>query len=811
MARFLLLFISVLSFSFAEAQAPKGTVTGIILNEMNSALDGATLYLLKSKDSSVLKMAAADKTGRYIFENISPGSYLVSATGIGSKKGYSALFEINEEIKNVALNAIVLTEQAKTIAGVTVAAKKPLIEQKIDRTVVNVDASITNAGSTAMEVLEKSPGISVDKDGNISLKGKAGVIVLIDGRPTQLGSSDLANMLRSMQSSQLDQIEIMTNPPAKYDAAGNAGVINIKTKKNIQFGYNGSITAGIAKGKYFRYNEGLNFNYRKNKVNFFANLSHNNGKRDEQLSIQRNFMNSNTKEVLYRFEQHGDMTNGRTSYNAKVGVDYSLSKKTSIGAVASGFSAPSSFENLNTTNKTILSQLQARTKSISLNYETFKNLSTNLNFRHQLDSTGKELTADVDYLSYKGNSNLSLISNYYNADGDKSSKSDTLYGALPQDINIYSGRIDYLHPLKNGARFEAGIKSSIVRTDNNALYDTLNYGTVQRDFGKSNHFVYEENINAAYLNLSKSLGKKWNGQFGLRMENTNAKGNQLTTGEQFKRNYTQLFPTAYLQYKMNDKNNFGMNYGRRIRRPNYESLNPFIEFLDRYTFQQGNPNLKPQFSHNIEASHTYKNILTTTLNYTRTTDIIQQVIEQNEEKSETFVRQANIANQRQYGISVNIGMPVTKWWTNNFYVNAFNNQFDGIVGNTAVKISGTTFTMNGSQQFKLGKTTSTEISGWYRTPAIEGVMKIGAMGSISLGLSQQVMKNKGTLRLTLRDVFDTQNVKGESKYGTIDAAFQNQQDNQVLALGFTYRFTKGKMNGAPKKEIRAVHLMNKIE
>ena len=145
-------------------------------------------------------------------------------------------------------------------------------------------------------------------------------------------------------------------------------------------------------------------------------------------------------------------------------------------------------------------------------------------------------------------------------------------------------------------------------------------------------------------------------------------------------------------------------------------------------------------------------------------------------------------------------MPVTKWWTNNFYVNAFNNQFDGIVGNTAVKISGTTFTMNGSQQFKLGKTTSTEISGWYRTPVIEGVMKIGAMGSISLGLSQQVMNNKGTLRLTLRDVFDTQNVKGESKYGTIDAAFQNQQDNQVLALGFTYRFTKGKMNGAPKKK-----------
>jgi outer membrane receptor protein involved in Fe transport len=284
------------------------------------------------------------------------------------------------------------------------------------------------------------------------------------------------------------------------------------------------------------------------------------------------------------------------------------------------------------------------------------------------------------------------------------------------------------------------------------------------------------------------------------MENTTAKGDQLTTGEEFRRNYTQLFPTAYLQYKMNDKNNFGMNYGRRIRRPNYESLNPFIEFLDRYTFQQGNPNLKPQFSHNVELSHTFKNILTTTLNYTKTTDIIQQVIEQNEEKSETFVRQANIANQRQYGVSVNAGMPVTKWWTSNLYMNVFNNQFEGIVDNTPIRIEATTLMFNGSQQFKLGKTNSAEVSGWLRTTGIEGVMKIGTMGSVSVGFSQQVMKNKGTIRLTVRDIFDTQNVSGKSKYGTIDAAFQNQQDARVANLGFTYRFTKGKMNGASKRK-----------
>jgi outer membrane receptor protein involved in Fe transport len=251
---------------------------------------------------------------------------------------------------------------------------------------------------------------------------------------------------------------------------------------------------------------------------------------------------------------------------------------------------------------------------------------------------------------------------------------------------------------------------------------------------------------------------------------------------------------------MNDKNNFGLNYGRRIRRPNYESLNPFIEYIDQYTFQEGNPNLKPQFSHNGELTHTYNNILTTTLNYTKTTDIIQQILDQNEEKSETFIRQANIANQRQYGLAVSAGFPVNKWWTSNLYANVFNNRFEGVVGITPVELSGTTVMLNGSQQFKVGKTTSLELSGWYRSAALEGVMLIGSMGSVSMGFSQQVLKNMGTVRLTVRDIFDTQNATGKSRYGNIDAAFQNGQDARVVNLGFTYRFSKGKMNGSQKKK-----------
>ncbi len=794
------------------AQNKTGKISGTVIDGNQKTIESATIALLNAKDSTVVKYAVADKNGMYRFENIAAGKYMVSITAVGHSKGFSEPAEISDSKNEISVKTIELVPVAKGLASVTVTSKKPLIEQKIDRTIVNVEASVTNVGSSALEVLEKSPGITVDKDGNISLKGKAGVMVLVDGRPTQLGGTDLANLLRSMNATQLDQIEIMTNPPAKYDAAGNAGVINIKTKKNKQMGYNGTLSLGYGQGKYPKFNEGINFNYRKGKINVFTNLNHNYRKGFQNLDIQRNFRNEDTKEITSYFDQQARMMNEGNSYNAKVGVDYFVDKKTTLGVVVSGLSNQGDFQNKNTALiYSPVGSLQDITKALSLSNNDFKNLSTNLNYRRVLDTTGKEITADLDYLVYNTEDNNSLSNYYFNASGNTKQKGDTLYGFLPQDIQILSGKVDYLQPLKKGAKFEAGIKTSFVKTDNNAQYDTVHNGTIVRDLGRSNYFVYEENINAAYVNLSTPLSKKLNVQLGLRLENTTNNGRSTGftfnngTSEfeafdtTFKNNYTQLFPTAYFQYVVNEKNNLGLNYGRRIRRPNYESLNPFIEFLDRYTYEQGNPNLKPQFSHNIELSHTFKNILTTTLNYTKTTDIIQQVIEQNTAKKETFIKQQNIADQRQYGVAVNLGMPVNKWWTSNIYVNASNNRFSGIVNGDQVTIEANMLMLNGSQQFKISKNFSAEVSGFYRTAGLEGVIKTKPMGMVSAGFSQTVLKGKGTLRLNIRDLFYTQKFQAETRYGNVDAAFQTNRDSRVANLGFTYRFTKGKMNGAPKR------------
>lgn len=798
MKSFLLIFIAIFG-CLAGANAQKaGKIAGHVIGSNEKAIESSTVSLLRAKDSAIVTFFVSDKQGLYTFNNVADGKYLVSVTLVGHKKAYSNPFAITPEKQVVQVPVIRVTALPKSMSDVTVTTKRPPVEQKIDRTVVNVDATITNVGTNALEVLEKSPGVTVDKDGNINLKGKEGVMVMIDGRPTQLGGQDLANMLRNLNSNQLDQIEIMTNPPARYDAAGNAGVINIKTKKNSTAGYNGTASVNYMQGRYPKANESFNFNYKQGKVNVFTNVSHGKAKGFETLTIQRNLRNSNTTILENYFDQRADMIRNSNSLNGKIGMDYFANKKTTFGIVVNGFTNSNTTNNSNNTQIfTAKNDFESVTKADVRNKSNWKNFSTNLNFRRVFDSTGKELTSDFDYIAYNATNSQLLISSYFNETGNALKKADTLQGALPQNITIYSGRIDYSHPLKKGARFEAGIKSSIVSTDNNASYDSIQYGRIAHDYNRSNHFLYKENINAAYVNLNGNLSKKLSAQLGLRFENTNAKGNQITTGETFNRHYSQLFPTAYFQYKANAKNNFGLNYGRRVRRPNYESLNPFIRFIDRYTYSQGNPNLKPSVSDNIELSHTYRNYLTTTLNYSATNDIIQGVIEQ--KGQEAYSKQANISSLRQFGLAVSLNNAITKWWTNSIFANVYNNSFKGVVNTTPISFSATSFTLNGTQQFKLSKTLTGELSGSYRSAGVIGVMKTRPLGLLSAGFSKQLMKNKGSLRITVRDIFYTLKQSAIVNYGNVDATFQEVRDSRLVNIGFTYRFSKGKVNAQRKK------------
>ncbi|HEY0040598.1 MAG TPA: outer membrane beta-barrel family protein, partial [Flavisolibacter sp.] len=479
--------------------------------------------------------------------------------------------------------------------------------------------------------------------------------------------------------------------------------------------------------------------------------------------------------------------------------------KTTIGILLNGNTRPSVWQNRGRADiKNGAGFIDSFNTVFTENRDDWKNYGGNLNFRRVLTGSGHEFTADLDYIRYDAVSRQTSDNFNYSPNGALLGNPFLLRGNLPSLITIYSGKADYVKPFASGTKLEAGIKSSSVSTDNDAQYTRYNHADAEWDTDntRSNHFVYKENIHAAYLNLSRQV-KKWGFQTGLRVENTVAEGNQLGNAVQkdtsFKRNYTQLFPTAYISYNLNETNTFGLSYGRRIERPNYQDMNPFQYFLDQYTFRQGNPNLTPQFTHNIELSHNYRSALNTTLSYSYTTDILNDILKQNDETKVTFQTKENVASRKVLGLSSSYNASITKWWTTSLFANVAYNHYQGIVNNTNLNVKMTTFMANMSQQFRFAKTWSAEINGFYRSTAQEtGMFLIRPMGVISFGFAKQLMNNKASLKLNIYDPFYIQKAKVDIQFGNIDAYVLNQWDNRRVGLTFTYRFSKGQ-NAAPQR------------
>jgi len=815
MTRLTLTVFFLIVSELLNAQVKETSISGnVVGGGGQKIIDAATISLFKAKDSVLFKISLTDKTGNYLFEHVPFGKYYILASSTGHLQTYSHMLEINS-ISPVTVSTLQLTTVLKTLKGVTVIGKKPFIERKIDRTVINVDAAITNAGTTALEVLEKSPGVTVDKDGNISLKGKQGVLIMVDGRPSYLSGQELANLLKNMPSSAIDQIEIMTNPSAKYDAAGNSGIINIKTKKNKLKGLNGNLSTGITQSRYTKTNNSLNLNYRTGKVNVFGNYNYSYWHGFTDLYILRNFRNTDTKNLETIFDQQSDMQyNGQWS-NLKLGMDFYANKKTTAGMVVSGFLNPSRNTGVNTT---LLENAGGVVDSIvdAGNSERGRsnNLSINFNLRHSFDTTGKEFTVDVDYLTYYQARSQFFENRYLNPDYSERRPLGQLKGTLPATINIYSAKTDFTFPLKKAAKIETGLKSSYVTTDNDALYQNNTPDGYITDDGKTNHFIYKENINAAYVNYSRQI-KKWGLQAGLRAENTNAQGHQVgnTTkpDSSFTKNYVNLFPTVYVSYEANKKNTFSINYGRRVDRPAYRDLNPFYYFLDEYTYAVGNTLLQPQFTDNIELSHTYNGFLTTTINYSKTNQVFSDVLKQNTSERKTFQTKENIASKTNMGLALSAYFRATKFLTTNIYSNVVHDNYKGALDGGYLNVNNIMFFANISNQLKFKKGWSAEVSGFYRSRGIESQIVIDPLWRLDAGLQKEVLKNKGTLKLSIRDIFASQNFSGYVKYRDIDVYLKNQHDTRNTSLTFSYRFGKPLQNQQPRKTGGASDEQNRVK
>ncbi len=790
MKKTLLLLLAIFVFiQFAQAQK----ITGQALTTNQKAIEGAVVSLLYAKDSSFVKTTLTDVEGKFELLNLKSGRYLVMISNIGYLKQLSQVVDLQQN--DVLLPTFVMQEgSGKNLAEVKITAKKPFVEQKIDRIVVNPDALISNAAASSLEVLEKSPGIQVDVNGNISLKGKAGVMVYIDDKPTYLSAADLANYLRGLPSGSIESVEIMTNPPAKYDAAGNAGIINIKLKRNVTKGFNGSLSSSYGQGRYARSNNSLNFNYRINKVNFFSNLSVNQNNSYQDLTIWRTYFKP-TGELNSAFTQNSYIQRNNGSANLKLGVDYYISKKATMGFVLSGFRNLAQTDLTNNAKITnAKSEIQSLNEALSPSKKILKNGSINWNYSYQLDSTGKELTANLDYIVYDSDLTQSLINTALQPDRTFINRS-VLDSSLPATINIKTAKIDYAQPLSNKAKFESGIKTSWIATGNLADFRDVLNGIASPNYQFSNDFKYNENINAAYANYSKE-GARFSIQAGLRFENTAIEGHQLgnkiVKDSSFTRSYNSLFPTFYANYKIDSaaKHVLGFSFGRRINRPDYQSLNPFTYPMDRFTLYGGNPFLRPTFSYDFQLSHTYNNMLTNTLQFSVAKDIIFETIEQG--TNVFYSRPGNIGQQISFDWSVSGAFPLAKWWTLQLYSEVAHNRFVSDLYGQKLRNIGTFWVFMPTNMLQINKKWSAEVSGSYQTPAIAGQFVVVPMWTMRAAASKKIWKDKGTLKLSLNDVFYTQQPGGDIKGLANSAAnWLSYLDTRVVSISLSYRFNKG--------------------
>lgn len=797
----------VLTATVVAAQS--GRISGKVLDNKQAPLAAATVAILKQSDSVAIAMKSTDGSGRFLVDALPAGRFFLQVSATGHKNAYSKIFNVDSKGTDIELPAIVLEPAAKELSGVTVVATRAAVEQKIDRTVVNVDATISNIGTNALEVLEKSPGVMVDKDGNISLKGKQGVTVLLDGRPTYLSAADLANLLRGMQSSQLDQIEIMTNPPAKYDASGNSGIINIKTKKNKARGFNGSVNLGAGQGKYFKTWESISLNYRDARFNLFANYGFDHTTNYQQLDIHRDYWNKQHSGIDGMIDQLSYNRRKFINHNLKLGMDVFLSKATTVGFVFSGFSNERKAIGTNTSwLKNASHVLDSTVYADSDTREFWKNGSLNLNFRHQFDTSGRELTVDLDYITYRASNDQYFINTSNDPSGELMNQ-DYLKGDLPADITIKTAKFDYVHPFNKNTRFEAGAKTGYVTNNSKANYfNGLNNGheiSYATDYDKTNYFDYKENINAAYINLNHKFNDKWGVQAGLRYENTNYKGfqygNPTKTDSSFTNSYNSLFPTFYLSYAPVKKHQFGISYGRRIERPAYQDMNPFMFFIDKFTYGRGNPFLRPQYSSNFEINHIFNSILTTSLQYSETRDVMNELFQQGSgvNGKATIVTRGNIGKKKFIGGSMNLQWQVTKWYSSNIYVNYGYNEYKGWNGGAEINISRANVFAKINNQFRFNKGWSAELSGWYSGRQVEGQIDLQPMGRVDAAIGKQILNNKGSIKLSVRDLLYTSQVRGKMSFNDTDASFRNTRDLRVVSINFSYRFGKQMNNNNQRK------------
>jgi hypothetical protein len=776
------------------AQSTSGRLEGNVSNENGEPIEYVTVLLRQPQDSVLVAGAVSDAAGRYSFDSVTPGKYILTISFVGYHK-QSILIEQKDGAGIYTAPAIILKEDAKVLGEVVVREQKPLVEQDGGKLILNVQNSIIAAGGSAAELLERAPGVSIDQNNQISVNGKTGVNVMIDGKTTYLPPAELLTLLRSMNANNIATIEVISNPSARYDATGNGGVINIKLKKNTLEGFDGSITAGTGYGRYGKANWSITLNYRTKKWNHFLNYGYTYNKRFTDYFTDRVNLRDNGDPVCYTQQLY--RIQRLPSHTWQGGSEWQWNPKNSLAIITSGNYNERFTENNSFTQIKSASGNETDSTFTLTNDQLYRwhNISSSIGYRHLFARTGSEFSIDVDYSNYefKLNDNFT-IQQFGQADILK--KQYNILSDQPSSFNIYTTRMDYMHHLNKQTSLETGVKFSYVNTINEIIFTNNQNGQFETDLTRSTDFDYTEKVGAGYVTLkTKLLG--FDAQLGLRAEQTHYDGFSKRTQMSIERDYFRLFPNITLSHSLRENYQFGFAYSYRIDRPAYNDLYPYVFYFDPFSAQKGNPTLLPQFTHNFQFSQTIAKDFGINLGYSTTSQYIAFVILMNEDQVSEYAIKKNFDTFQNYYITVNAPIRINKNWTVNSNLNLFYNHFNTRFLNDVYEVGKFSGVVTITQSITLPWDLTGEITTVYNASNVSGLIKTEALGSVNVGLQKKVFDKKGSLRINVTDIFYTNRARNSVVYPGFDIHFNNYPETRIIRLNFTYNI--GKTGDAMRK------------
>jgi hypothetical protein len=786
-AQYPLLFLMLIIGQNAFAQEAS-KISGQIKEATGKGLPFANISLIEDSSKKLITGTVTDENGKFSFLTNRTGSARLVVSSIGFQTFTSESFEIKEGAPK-DFGSIDLKEEVASLKEVTVKSTRPEVIVEADKTIVNVAGTVMAEGNNALDVVGRSPGVYVDADGNINLNGRSGVIVMIDDRPTYMSANDLANFLRAMPADNIKSIEVISTPGARFDAEGGAGIINIKLKKNTIDGLFGSINAGGRYNGLFGPFAGSTLNVKKGKWATTGNLNYSEFAFLNSIDINRKFY---LPLGISEFDQSSTMNMRFKNLMFNGGTDYQINKDHSVGlglqlSNHNGNILGRSITEFNNPGSSDVNYLRALNDNPSEN----QRLYVNLHYIGKVDSIGSKLTSDVDFTVMDAGSQSLLTNNNWINQNEQNASTDYLRSLNSMLYYIFTAKVDYSRPLGKGKSLDTGLKGSWMKSDNDLQMFTSTSGEPFMPDSRSNAFIYHENILAAYATYKSPITKSINFQGGVRAEYSDILGNSVTMGQLNPQKYLNLFPSAFVSQKISKSYQINYSANRRINRPNYRLLNPYIHFIDPMTSERGNPHLRPQYSYNFEMNHVIKGAFQLSTGYSRTENAFQQIFEQNEETRHTTVFTTNLDNVESYNFKAIIPWQFAKWYNMSNMLQVNHNKFKSWIGDALLDVQQTSFMIRTQHNIILPKSYRLEVIGMYMGPQLMGQGLIRSLGWMDAGVTKSLMKDKMTLTVNATDVFASQIYRARIKFDNIDAGFSQYRNTQAVRVTMRYNFSKG--------------------